>query len=132
MRKVMGTMVRVVCAGGLAASMGGCAKAPSQRPVKLGRWTPRQDRSRRSRRDLAGNWTLARLEVIGAGGVRQTVKAHGTLSYDAFGSLIVNGVIDDPRLTNAVVLNYTGRRMPANTARVPPMTTRVSTVVTTT
>jgi hypothetical protein len=93
----------------MAAQTFACAKAPSQRPVKLGPVDTGTGSIEATRRSLAGNWSLARLEVIGADSARQTVKAHGTLNYDEFGSLIINGVIDDARLANAVVLNYTGR-----------------------
>ena len=112
MRAAVGSWIcvaRVACAACLAAQAVGCAKAPSQRPVKLGPVETGAGSIEATRRNLAGNWSLARLEVIGTDGVRQGVKAHGTLNYDEFGSLIVNGVIDDARLANAVVLNYTGR-----------------------
>ena len=112
-RTVMGLRKTIwmgaIVAGWISAQAAGCAGAPSQRPAKLGPVDTGAGSVESTRRALAGNWTLGSLEVIGSDGVRQTVKAHGTLSYDAFGSLIVNGVIDDPRLTNAVVLNYTGR-----------------------
>jgi hypothetical protein len=109
MRRTIGTFVWLACVGCVAALAAGCAGKPSQRAVKLGPVDAGAGSLEATRRDLAGNWTLGRLEVIGPDGVRQVVKAHGTLNYDAFGSLIINGVIDDPRLTNAVVLNYTGR-----------------------
>jgi hypothetical protein len=102
------TLVGVTVVVVAIASIAGCAGSPSQRPVKLSDVNTAAGTVESTRRQLAGNWTLGRLEVI-RNGTPQVVKAHGTLSYDAFGSLTINGVIDDPRLTDAVVLNYTGR-----------------------
>jgi hypothetical protein len=104
-----GNGMAVIMVGWISAHAAGCAEAPSQRPAKLGPVDTGAGSVESTRRDLAGHWTLGSLEIIGADGVRQTVKAHGTISYDAFGSLIINGVIDSARLTNAVVLNYSGR-----------------------
>jgi hypothetical protein len=102
-------LIGVTVVGALIAATAGCTGSPSQRPVKLGPVNTAAGTVESTRRELAGNWTLGRLEVIQPDGVRHVVKAHGTLSYDAFGSLVINGIIDDPRLTDAVVLNYTGR-----------------------
>lgn len=109
MRRSIRTWRRAACAVGIAALAAGCTGSPSQRPVKLGAVNTDAGSVEATRRDLAGSWTLTRLEVIGKDQVRAVVNAHGTLTYDAFGALTINGVIDDERMTNAVVLNYTGR-----------------------
>jgi hypothetical protein len=99
------TIVAVAAVAAAAA----CTGSPSQRPVKAGPVNTTAGSLEATRRDLAGQWTLGHLELIRPQGVRDIVQAHGTLTYDAFGNLNINGTIDDPRMTTAIVLNYTGR-----------------------
>jgi hypothetical protein len=109
MRQTVEVWMRVICTAGIAAVAAACAGAPSQRPVKLGPVDAGTGSVEATRRALAGNWSLATLEMIGPDGNPTPVKARGTLTYDAFGGLIINGVIEDASRTNALVLNYSGR-----------------------
>jgi hypothetical protein len=62
-----------------------------------------------TRRALEGSWTLVSLDVVDAQGGRRRVTAAGDLNYDAFGSMTVRGVIEDPALRSTLVIDYSGR-----------------------
>jgi hypothetical protein len=62
-----------------------------------------------TRRSLQGSWTLVSLEVVDAKGARRPVKANGTLTYDAFGTMSVRGVIEDQAMKDTIVLDFDGR-----------------------
>ena len=62
-----------------------------------------------TRRALEGTWNLVSLEVVDAKGARRPVKATGQLKYDAFGTMTIRGVIDEPALKDTLVLDYDGR-----------------------
>src|SRR4051812_2652236 len=100
MRRSIRRWGRIACAVCIAALAAGSTASPSQGPVKPGPVNTDAGSVEATRRDLAGRWTLTRLEVIGKGMVRTVVKAHGTLTYDAAGALAIDGAIDDERLTN--------------------------------
>jgi hypothetical protein len=62
-----------------------------------------------TRKALEGSWTLVSFEVVDAKGSRQSVTASGRLTYDAFGTMTIHGVIEDPVLKDRLVLDYEGR-----------------------
>jgi hypothetical protein len=62
-----------------------------------------------TRKALEGSWTLVTLEVVDAKGGHHPVKATGRLTYDAFGTMTIRGVIDDPNAKDSIVLDYDGR-----------------------
>ena len=47
--------------------------------------------------------------VVDASGNRRPVKASGQLTYDPFGNMTVRGVIHDPAMRDAIVLDFDGR-----------------------
>ncbi len=109
MRRAIAPWRRIVCAGALAALTTGCLTTPNTGSPKLGPVDTGPGTVEATRRALAGHWSLARLEVIGADGATTQVKARGTLTYDEFGNLAIHGSIDDARLASAITLEYTGR-----------------------
>ena len=87
----------------------GCSATMS---VRESRRTPVDDGAgslEETRRKLEGSWSLVSLEVVDASGNRRPVKASGQLTYDAFGNMTVRGVIDDPAMRDAIVLDFDGR-----------------------
>ena len=62
-----------------------------------------------TRRALEGTWNLQTLEVVDARGAHRRIKASGQLMYDAFGSMNVRGVVEDPALTDTLVIDFQGR-----------------------
>ena len=62
-----------------------------------------------TRRALQGSWSLVSLEVVDAKGARHAVKANGQLTYDAFGTMKIRGVIEDPKMKDSIVLDFDGR-----------------------
>lgn len=87
----------------------GCAPAPRQRPVKGGAVDAGAGSLEAARRELEGSWVLQTLEIVNETGAFEPVKASGTLSYDAYSNLQINGKIDDPRLQKAIPLDFNGR-----------------------
>jgi hypothetical protein len=94
---------------GMAAGIGGCKSAPRQRPVKMGDVDTGAGSLQDVRNQLKGKWTLASLNAIDAAGKSDPVKANGILTYDEFGNLEIQAVIDDPRLKDRLRLDYSGR-----------------------
>jgi len=92
----------------VAALMTGCSSAPRQRPVKVGSVDRGAGSLEAVRRQLQGTWELVALEALDAGRLTP-VKAAGRLVYDEFGNMTIKGTIDDPRLKDAVRLDYSGR-----------------------
>ena len=93
----------------LSLGVSGCA---AQRKVQKARMTPTEQGGgplEVTRRALEGSWTLVALSVADAGGILQPAKASGRLTYDAFGTMKIRAVIEDPRLQKALALNYDGR-----------------------
>lgn len=87
----------------------GCAPSPRQRPVKMGPVDAGAGTLEAARRELEGAWVLQTLEIVNASGAFEPVKASGTLAYDAYSNLQINGKIDDPRLQKAIPLDFSGR-----------------------
>jgi hypothetical protein len=89
--------------------LAGCAPRARVRPVKMGDVDTGAGSVEATRRQLEGTWELFRLEAIDASGNARPVKASGRLQYDAYGNMQVKGVIEDPALKNALVLDTEGR-----------------------
>ena len=108
MRHVARTLVVV---GSLVsgAVLGGCAAAPRERPVKMGPVDTGAGSLEATRRGLEGSWTLSSLEVVDAAGVRRPVTANGRLTYDAYGNMMIRGVVEDAKLKDTLVIDFTGR-----------------------
>jgi hypothetical protein len=90
------------------ALLTGCSSAPRQRPVKVGSVDTGSGSLEAVRRQFQGTWELVALEALDAGRLTP-VKAAGRLVYDEFGNMTIKGTIDDPRLKDAVRLDYSGR-----------------------
>jgi hypothetical protein len=99
----------VVGAATLSLATWGCAGAPRSRPIPLGKVETGAGSLEATRRALDGQWTLVSLDVVDAGGARRPIKASGRLTYDAFGTMSVRGVIEDAALRDTLVIDYTGR-----------------------
>jgi hypothetical protein len=92
----------------LVAPLAACAPAPRGRPVKMGPTDTGTGSLEATRRQLEGNWELVSLETY-RDGKPVPVQAAGRLTYDAFGNVKTQGVINDPA-ANAPsdVLSYSG------------------------
>ena len=88
---------RLVIAVVLLATAG-CAAAPRTRPIKIGDPVNTGPGSMEAvRRQLQGTWQLVALESVPpAGGARVPVAATGTLVYDDFANLTIDGKTTDP------------------------------------
>jgi hypothetical protein len=102
--KSLGGALAVIAALGIGA----CAGAPRERPLQTGPIETGAGSLNDTRKALEGTWKLASLEVVDRG-ARRPVKAGGELTYDRFGNMTVRGVIEDPRLKDTLVIDYTGR-----------------------
>ena len=91
-----------------ALAIGACAAAPRERPLQTGPIETGAGSLTETRKALEGTWKLASLEVVDQG-VRRPVNAGGDMTYDRFGNMTVRGVIEDPRLKDTLVIDYTGR-----------------------
>jgi len=95
----------------LTASLGvACAPKGREKPLGLG---PVGTDLTSVRKQLEGTWELVSLEAHPAGsGQPIKVSARGTLVYDAYGNMEINGAITDPAIAKATdlsVLSATGR-----------------------
>jgi hypothetical protein len=94
--------------------MTACAASPRQRPLTAGPVEIGPNTLDATRHQLAGTWTLARLEVLDPSGQLVPVRATAQLTYDEFGNLKIAGVIEEPLpgqkgLVDTPKLDYTGR-----------------------
>jgi len=106
-RSIHPTLVAVVAT--VAIGAWGCHAAPVQKPLAGGPVQTGPGSLEATRRALEGTWTLQTLEVVDARGTHRKVKASGQLMYDAFGSMNVRGVAEDPALTDTLVIDFQGR-----------------------
>ena len=76
----------------------GCAAAPRTRPIDIGDPVNTGPGSMEAvRRQLQGTWQLTALESVPpAGGARVPIAATGTLVYDEFANLTIDGRTTDP------------------------------------
>ncbi len=109
MRSAFRSSLVIACATVLGLQAAGCAKGDRQKPMLLGPVDAGPGSLESIRRELAGTWSLTSLEVIAPDGARRPVRARGTLTYDAYGALAIEGVVDDPDRPAALVLDYSGR-----------------------
>jgi len=103
-RLVFPVIVLVIAAFGLA-----CAAKDRERPLNT---SPIGDSLTTVRKQLEGTWELVSVEVHPAGGQPTKVGARGTLVYDDFGNLEINGAITDAAVAKATdmsVLSAKGR-----------------------
>jgi hypothetical protein len=92
----------------LTAALAACAPAPRGRPVKAGPTDTGPGSLEATRRQLEGNWELVSLETY-RDGKPVPVKAAGRLTYDAYGNVTTQGVINDPAAgAPSDVLSYSG------------------------
>jgi len=106
-RSIHPTLVAAVAT--VAIGAWGCHAAPVQKPLAGGPVQTGPGSLEATRRALEGTWTLQTLEVVDARGTHRKVKASGQLMYDAFGSMNVRGVAEDPALTDTLVIDFQGR-----------------------
>jgi hypothetical protein len=105
-RQRLATLVAVIVLSSLAA---GCAPKAREKPLGLG---PIGTDLTTVRKQLEGTWELVSVEVHPAEGPPSKVSARGTLVYDDFGNMEINGAITDPAVAKATdmsVLSATGR-----------------------
>jgi len=91
-----------------------CAASPRQRPVSAGPVEFGPDSLEATRRQLAGTWTMTRLEALDQAGHLVPVKANAQLTYDEFGNLTITATLEEPlpgqkSVGDASNLNYKGR-----------------------
>jgi len=92
----------------------GCAKAPRQRPVKMGDVNTGAGSLEAVRRQLQGTWELVSLAMVPPGGGGPVpIAAKGTLVYDEYGNLTIDAHTDDPNAPEAArtanVVSFKGR-----------------------
>jgi hypothetical protein len=96
-------------AAALVFTTWGCAAAPLERPLPTTRIDKGAGTLESTRKALEGTWKLQSLDVVQADGKTKRVKAGGTLTYDAFGGMVIRAAIEDPALSGTLVLDYSGR-----------------------
>jgi len=101
--------ILVAAVAAIAIGAWGCHAAPVQKPLGGGPVQTGPGSLEATRRALEGTWNLQTLEVVDTRGARRRIKATGQLMYDAFGSMNVRGVAEDPALTNTLVIDFQGR-----------------------
>ncbi len=96
----------------LATVVPGCAARAPDWPLPLEKTQHGPGTIEHVRRQLEGTWALRAFEIFENAQPRP-VRAQGTLTYDGFGNLKVDGVILDPAdpaaLDDGSLLNYSGR-----------------------
>jgi hypothetical protein len=91
-----------------------CAPSPRQRPLSAGPVEFGPDSLEVTRRQLAGTWTMTRLEALDQTGHLVPVKAKAQLTYDEFGNLTITATLEEPlpgqkSVGEASNLDYKGR-----------------------
>lgn len=79
----------------LVTTLGACAPAPRQRPVKGGPVNTGTGSTKAARSFLEGRWTLLTFEVFPPGQPPITVAGEGSLLYDDFGNLKMDIRVDE-------------------------------------
>jgi hypothetical protein len=100
---------RAVAVVALSSTLTGCAAQQQMRQGRRTQVDAGEGSLEATRRALEGSWALASLEMVDANGSHQPVPASGRLTYDAFGTMTIRGVIEDPALKDKLVLDYHGR-----------------------
>ena len=96
-------------AAAVALTAAGCAGTQQVRTARRTQVDAGAGSLESTRKALEGAWTLVSLEVVDARGEHRPIKATGRLTYDAFGTMTIRGVIDDPAVRDKLVLDYEGR-----------------------
>jgi hypothetical protein len=104
-RQRLETLVAVIALSSLAAA---CAPKEREKPVPT---SPIGNELTTVRKQLEGTWGLVEAVVHQPGAKPEKVGARGTLIYDAYGNLEINGTVTDPAWAKAVgsVLTAKGR-----------------------
>jgi hypothetical protein len=92
-----------------AIALASCAPAPRQKPMLMGDVNTGAGSLEATRKQFEGSWTLVSLTVADATGAQKPVKAKGQLTYDAYGSLTIKGVVEDDPSKTPLLLDYSGR-----------------------
>jgi len=103
-----GVMSRLVVAT-LVLVCWSCKAAPLEKPFGLGPVNDGPGSMEATRRGLEGTWTLVSLEAVDPSGAHRPVTATGQLTYDAYGNMIIKGVIQDATATKTIALDYEGK-----------------------
>ena len=104
----------IISAVAMCVLLTACAASPRQRPVSAGPVEFGPDSLEATRRQLAGTWTMTRLEALDQAGHLVPVKANAQLTYDEFGNLTITATLEEPlpgqkSVGDASNLNYKGR-----------------------
>lgn len=81
--------------------LAGCAAQESRRPLRTSAIDTGAGSTESVRRQLEGTWILDSFTVFDGSGTPRAVGASGSLTYDAFGNLVLIGKIDDPAAAGA-------------------------------
>ena len=89
----------------------GCAAQESRRPLRTSAIEGGAGTTESVRRQLEGTWILSQFTVVDAAGAARDVEASGSLTYDAYGNLVLIGKIADPAAAGAAAdsLAFKGR-----------------------
>jgi hypothetical protein len=90
----------LVCVASVSL-LAGCAAEASRRPLRTTAVESGAGTTESVRKQLEGTWILASLTVFDGSGTPRTVEASGSLTYDAFGNLVLIGKIADPAAAGA-------------------------------
>lgn len=85
-----------------------CTATPRAKPIPTTKIDTGPGSLQAARRALEGTWTLVSLDVM-EGGAPRRVPASGTLTYDAYGNMTIEGKIDDDPARTPTFLAYRGR-----------------------
>ena len=87
-----------------------CAAGPRRTPIKGADVQTGSGSLTAMRQSLEGSWTLVRIEEYEANGTPRPIPAKGTLTYDDFGNLTIDGELTDPAGNQArMPLTFKGR-----------------------
>jgi hypothetical protein len=85
----------VVCIAAVSL-LAGCAAQSSRRPLRTSAIESGAGSTESVRKQLEGTWILVSFQVYDAAGTARALDASGSLTYDAFGNLVLIGKIADP------------------------------------
>jgi hypothetical protein len=102
-------IARAAAVAALSSALAGCAAQQEMRKSRRTQVDSGAGSLEATRKALEGSWALVSLDMVAANGARQPVTASGRLTYDAFGTMTIRGVIEDPALKDKLVLDYHGR-----------------------
>ncbi len=94
------------CLAGLA---GACHAAPRGRPVKMGPVDTGPQSVEATRRQLEGAWELVKLETYPAPGKVVPIEATGRMTFDAYGNVRTQGVVQGGGADAQRFLAYEGQ-----------------------